>query len=116
MRKRKPKKLFRVYVTYFPDDTYYIGFSTKTEKAYEKYFGSNKDILALVKENPDSHGLTKETLYETEKRSYARMQEFLLQWQCRDDPLCRNDMINIRLRMSHLKDFVPLTWKPKHAS
>jgi len=111
-RKPKAKKTFKVYCTYFPDNTYYIGFSTKDGKAYEKYFGSNKDILALVKEKPAEHGLIKETLFETEKRSYARMQEFLLQWQCRDDPRCRNDMINVRLRMSHLKDFTPLIWKP----
>ena len=112
-RKTKPKKTFKVYCTYFPDNTYYIGFSTKDGKAYEKYFGSNKEILALVKEKPDEHGLIKETLFTTDKRAYARMQEFLLQWQCRDDPLCRNDMINIRLRMSHLKDFTPLSWQPR---
>ena len=109
---KKPKKTFKVYVTYFPDNSYYIGFSTKDGKAYEKYFGSNKEILQKVKDQPDNHGLVKETLFETEKRSYARMQEFLLQWQQRDDPLCRNDMINIRLRMSHLKDFTPLSWSP----
>lgn len=116
MTKRKPKKpkpTFKVYVTYFPNNEYYIGFSTKVGKPYEKYFGSNKDIMALVKENPDSHGLRKETIYETDKRSYARMQEFLLQWQSRNDPLCRNDMINIRLRMSHLKEFQPISWSPK---
>ena len=112
-RKTKPKPSFKVYCTYFPDNTYYIGFSTKTGKPYEKYFGSNKEILQLVKENPDSHGLVKETIYETNKRSYARMQEFLLQWANRADPLCRNDMINIRLRMSHLSEFEPVAWKPK---
>jgi hypothetical protein len=112
-RKKKPKKTFKVYVTYFPDNTYYIGFSTKEGKAYEKYFGSNKEILQLVKENPETHGLVKETIYESDKRSYARMQEFLLQWANRADPLCRNDMINIRLRMSHLKDFEPVIWSPK---
>ena len=115
-RKRTPKTKgsFKVYCTYFPDGTYYIGFSTKTGNAYEKYFGSNATILEMVKENPDSHGLVKETLYETDKRSYARMQEFLLQWQQRDDPNCRNDMINVRLRMTHLKDFEPISWTPKY--
>ena len=115
MTKRKPKKpkpTFKVYVTYFPDNTYYIGFSTKMGKAYDKYFGSNKQILEMVKENPDEHKLTKVTLFETDKRSYAKMQEFLLQWQQRDDPRCKNDMINIRLRMSHLKDFTPISWTP----
>jgi hypothetical protein len=112
-RKKKPKKTFKVYCTYFPNGEYYIGFSTKEGNAYEKYFGSNKEILQLVKENPDTHGLVKETIYESEKRSYARMQEFLLQWANRADPLLRNDMINIRLRMSHLKDFEPVVWKPR---
>jgi hypothetical protein len=112
-RKPKPKKTYKVYCTYYPDGSYYIGFSTKSGKAYDKYFGSNKEILALVKENPDSPGLIKETLYESEKRSYAKMQEFLLQWANRADPLMLNDMINIRLRMSYLKDFEPLVWKPK---
>ena len=115
-RTKKPKPIFKVYCTYYPNGEYYIGFSTKSGKAYEKYFGSNKDILQLIKDNPDSHGLKKETIYETEKRSYARMQEFLLQWQSRMDPLCLNDMINIRLRMSYLKDFHPISWNPKSYS
>lgn len=110
---RKPKKLFRVYCTYYPNGDYYIGFSTKNDKLYEKYFGSNKEILKLIKENPDNHGLVKETIFTTEKRSHARMQEFLLQWENRNDPHCLNDMINIRLRMSHLKDFQPVDWKPR---
>lgn len=78
--------------------------------AYDKYFGSNSEILALVKEG--NHDLRKETIAEFEKKSFAKMQEFLLQWQCRHDPNCRNDMINIRLRMSHLKDFEPIEWQP----
>lgn len=112
-RKTKPKKVYRVYVTYFPNGEYYIGFSTKEGKAYDKYFGSNKDILALVKENPDSHGLIKETIFESEKRSYARAVEAILQWDNRKDPLCRNDMWNVRLRLSHLRDLEVPEWKPK---
>ena len=114
MSKRKPKKLYRVYCTYYPNGQYYIGFSTKEGKPYEKYFGSNKDILQLVKENPDSHGLVKETIFVTEKRAEARMQEFLLQWENRHDPYILNDMINIRLRMSFLKGFQPVDWKPSN--
>lgn len=102
----KVKGSFKVYVTYFPDGKYYIGFSTKTGDAYEKYFGSSKHVLEFEGE------LKKETIAEFDKRSHARMQEFLLQWQQREDPLCLNDMVNIRLRMSHLKDFQPLDWKP----
>ena len=116
IKPKKPKPVFRVYVTYFPDNSYYIGFSTKVGKAYEKYFGSNKEILEMVKNQPTDHGLVKETLFETDKKSYGKMQEFLLQWQQRDDPLCRNDMINIRLRMSHLKEFNPISWQPRGVS
>ena len=113
-RKRTPKikGTFKVYCTFFPDGQYYIGFSTKTGDAYEKYFGSSKSVLEMVKESPDDHGLVKVTIAEFEKRSHARMQEFLLQWQQREDPLCLNDMINIRLRMSHLTDFEPVKWEP----
>ena len=115
-RKTKPKKrkpVYKVYVTYFPDNTYYIGFSTKVGKPYEKYFGSNKDILQLVKDNPETHGLVKDTIFESSKKAEARMQEFLLQWENRHDPFCLNDMINIRLRMSYLKGFQPIDWKPR---
>lgn len=78
--------------------------------AYDKYFGSNKAILEIVSNG--EHCLTKETLFESPKKAEAKMQEFLLQWENRHDPMCLNDMINIRLRMSYLKDFEPITWKP----
>ena len=113
MKKKRVKKVkptFKVYCTTFPDGTYYIGFSTKTGVAYDKYFGSNSEILEMVKKG--NHSLVKETVAEFDKRSYAKMQEFLLQWQCRHDSRCLNDMINIRLRMSHLKDFQPIVWEP----
>lgn len=115
MKKRikKPKTTFKVYCTYHPDGTYYIGFSTKMGAAYEKYFGSSKAILEHIKEHPEHHGLVKETIAEFDKRSYARIQEFLLQWENRHDEKCLNDMINVRLRMSHLKDFEPIEWAPK---
>ena len=41
------------------------------------------------------------------------MQEFLLQWQQREDDNCVNDMLHVRLRASHLKDFKPIHWEPK---
>ena len=107
MRQRKISKLHRVYVTYFPDGRYYIGYSGKTDKLYEKYYGSS----TIIKEYTGDD-LRKETLYESPKKNYAKIQEFLLQWQQRDDPNCINDMINIRLRLSHLSDFVPIEWKP----
>ena len=109
---KKPKPTFKVYVTHFPNGEFYIGFSSKSGSAYDKYFGSNKEILELVKSTPD-HGLVKETVFESEKRSEARIQEFLLQWDNRHNSLMRNDMINVRLRMSHLSNFVPIEWSPK---
>jgi len=108
-RKRKTavKKVHRVYCTYFPDGRYYIGYSCKPEKQYEKYFGSS----TIVKEYEGE--LTKETIAEFDQKSFAKMQEFLLQWQQREDPQCLNDMLNIRLRRSHLVEFKPKLWKPK---
>ena len=41
------------------------------------------------------------------------MQEFLLQWQCRKDPNCINDMLNIRLRSKFLENFIPVVWSPR---
>ena len=111
-RTKKPKKLFRVYVTYYPNGNYYIGFTTKEGKALDKYFGSNKEILALVKENPDTHGLTKDIIYVSEKRSFARAVEAVYQWENRSDPMCLNDMWNVRLRLSHLRELEVPSWKP----
>ena len=102
------KKNHRVYVTYFPDGRYYIGYSGKTDKQFEKYFGSS----TRIKEYTDND-LYKEVIFESEKKNEAKVQEFLLQWQQRDDPDCLNDMIHIRLRLKHLQDFQPITWEPR---
>jgi len=110
--KREPK-LHRVYCTYFPDDRYYIGYSCKTEKQFEKYYGSSSIVKEAIENNET---LSKEVILQTTKRNEAKMQEFLLQWQCRHDTLCLNDMLHIRLRLTHLKDFVPVTWKPRHST
>ena len=104
--RKKEKQIHRVYCTYFPDGKYYIGYSGKPQKLYEKYFGSS----SFVKEYQGE--LTKVSIAEFDKKSWAKMQEFLLQWENRNDPLCLNDMLNIRLRASHLKDFSPVIWKP----
>ena len=110
-RTKKVKPTHKVYCTYLPDGTYYIGYSSKMGEAYEKYFGSNKQILESVKSG--KHSFTKETIFESPKKAEAKMQEFLLQWENRHDPRCLNDMINIRLRMSYLSNFVPIQWKPR---
>ena len=110
---KKEPKLHRVYCTYLPDKRYYIGYSCKTEKQFEKYYGSS----TLVKEALD-YGLwlEKEVILQTPNRNEAKIQEFLLQWQCRHDDLCLNDMIHIRLRLKYLKDFRPVIWSPRHSS
>ena len=110
--KREPK-LHRVYCTYFSDGRYYIGYSCKTEKQFEKYYGSSSIVKEAIENNET---LQKEVILQTSKRNEAKMREFLLQWQCRHDSLCLNDMLHIRLRLTHLKDFVPVTWRPKHST
>ena len=111
MSPRPRKKLsipYRVYVTYLPDGRYYIGFSHKSPKLFEKYYGAS----GVIKEY-SSDELNKEVIAEYDKKSHAKMQEFLLQWKYRDDERCINDMIHLRLRLSYLKDFTPIDWTPK---
>ena len=111
-RKKKPaeKKIHRVYCTYFPDGRYYIGYSCKSERLFEKYYGSSK----IVKEWQRTDGeLSKETIVEYDTRNKAKLQELLLQLQQFNDPLCLNDMLHIRLNRRHLKDFAPIKWSPR---
>ncbi len=105
MAKKQPKT-HRVYCTYFPDGRYYIGYSCKTDKQFEKYFGSS----TIVKEHKED--LMKEVIAEYTSRAPAKIQEFLLQWQQRNDPNCVNDMLHVRLRASHLKEFKEIEWSP----
>ena len=108
-RKKKPaeKKIHRVYCTYFPDGRYYIGYSCKSERLFEKYYGSSK----IVKEYEGE--LSKETIVEYDTRNKAKLQELLLQLQQFNDPLCLNDMLHIRLNRRHLKGFAPIRWSPR---
>ena len=121
MAKRKPKetKKHRVYCTYFPDGRYYIGYSCKTDKQFEKYFGSSTKIKTILAEATANCKpvlgailLTKEVIIEYPSRAPAKMQEFLLQWQQRHDDRCVNDMLHVRIRASFLKDFEPIEWRP----
>ncbi len=107
MRKKKQSNPYRVYATYFPDGRYYIGYSNKSPKLFEKYFGSSKEIKESKEE------LCKEVIAEFTTKSHAKMQEFLLQWQYRHDEMCINDMIHLRMRLTYLKNFEPIEWKPK---
>ena len=116
MPKRRKKKTqraseHRVYCTYFPDGRYYIGYSCKPEKQWEKYYGSSREIR--------EHGTTdlkKELIATFPSRNQAKMQDILLHLENRHDEYCINDMIHIRLRLSHLKDFEPVDWSPSEYS
>ena len=92
------KKKHRVYVTTLDNGEFYIGYSGKADSEYENYYGSNERVI-------NAPNKTKETIAEYTRKSSAKMTEFLMQWENRHNPLCINDMINIRLRMSHLKDY-----------
>ena len=109
--RKKPSNPYRVYVTYLPDGRYYIGYSNKTDKLFQKYFGSS---VVIKEHSPEA--LTKEVIAEFDKKSHAKMQEFLLQWKYRDDPRCLNEMMHIRLKMSYLTEFKPIEWKPHSAA
>jgi hypothetical protein len=117
MAKKQPKT-HRVYCTYFPDGRYYIGYSCKTDKQFEKYFGSSSLVKNYLQENarhvgqPVDEILDKEVIAEYPSRAPAKIQEFLLQWQQRNDPNCVNDMLHVRLRASHLKEFKEIEWSP----
>ena len=107
--RKKPSIPYRVYVTYLPDGRYYIGYSNKSPKLFEKYYGSSK----VITEYSDQSQLKKEVIAEFATKSHAKVQEFLLQWKYRDDDRCINDMIHLRLRLSYLKNFTPIEWSPK---
>ena len=107
--RKKPPIPYRVYVTYLPDGRYYIGYSNKSPKLFEKYYGSS----GIIKEY-STEELNKEVIAEFDKKSHAKVQEFLLQWKYRHDDKCINDMIHLRLRLSYLKDFTPIEWSPKY--
>ena len=109
--RKKPPIPYRVYVTYLPDGRYYIGYSNKTDKLFLKYFGSARIIKEYLQYS-EIAPLTKEIIATFNKKSHAKMQEFLLQWKYRDDERCINDMIHLRLRMSYLKDFKEIDWTP----
>ena len=106
---KKPSIPYRVYVTYLPDGRYYIGYSQKPDKLFEKYYGSAR----IIKEYKDPSALTKEVIAKYSTKSHAKMLEFLLQWKYRDDDRCINDMVHLRLRLSYLKEFKEVAWSPK---
>jgi|TARA_B110000902_G_C14084845_1_gene504627 hypothetical protein len=107
-KKKSPeKKIHRVYCTYFPDGRYYIGYSCKSSRLFEKYYGSSK----LVTEYKGQ--LRKEVIREYESKNEAKFTEMLLQLQQMRDDKCLNDMIHIRLRMKYLQGYTSVHWTPE---
>ena len=96
-RKPLPKKVHRVYCTYFDDGKFYIGYSCKTDKLFEKYFGSSSYVTNYEGE------MRKEVVAEYDSKAHAKAVEHLLQWEYRLDERCINDKSNVRQRLSHLK-------------
>ena len=116
--KRRKKKAVRpsehrVYCTYFPDGRYYIGYSCKPQRQWEKYWGSSREIKEYTTNTPiEQQALKKELIVTYKNKNQAKLQEMLLQLQHRYDDNCINDMIHIRLRLKYLTDFEPIDWEP----
>jgi hypothetical protein len=105
-RKPSPKKVHRVYCTYFDDGKFYIGYSCKPEKQFEKYFGSSSYVSNYEGE------MRKEVVAEYDSKAHAKAVEHLLQWEHRLDERCINGMWNVRLRLSHLRTLQLPDWRP----
>ena len=107
-KKKKEPQTHKVYCTYFPNGDYYIGYSGKPHRLYEKYYGSSRYVLEYEGQ------LEKETIAEFDKKSHAKCVEAILQWENRHDEKMLNDMWNVRLRLSHLKDLKIPEWQPNN--
>jgi hypothetical protein len=95
MKSKLSEKLYKVYVTYYTDGSYYIGFTAKSGTALASYFGSNTIRDKLV-----SH---KEIVWTSKSKATAKLFELLLQLSRMDSPKCVNIMLNVRVRKDHLK-------------
>lgn len=90
------EKVYKVYITYYTDGSYYIGFTGKYGAALASYFGSNTIRDKLV-----SH---KEIVWTSKSKATAKLFELLLQLSRMDSPKCVNLMLNVRVRKDHMKD------------
>lgn len=89
------EKVYKVYVTYYTDGSYYIGFTAKYGTALASYFGSN-----TVRDKLVSH---KEIVWTSTSKATAKLFELLLQLSRMDSPKCVNIMLNVRVRKDHMK-------------
>jgi predicted GIY-YIG superfamily endonuclease len=99
MTKKIPKRteqVYKVYVTHYTDGSFYIGFTSKSGKALESYFGSN-----TIKDKLVDH---KKIVFTSKSKATAKLFELLLQLSMMDTPECVNDMLNVRVRVSHMRD------------
>jgi hypothetical protein len=115
-RLKRGEKSYKVYVTFYIDSSKYVGFTSKTGKALETYFGSNKPKDKLVDR--------KEIVFESNSKATAKLFELLLQLSVfdslentnvattflgsgpskkRSTQTYLNDMLNVRVRASHIK-------------
>ena len=119
MNKRRLKRgeqSYKVYVVFYTDSSKYVGFTSKTGKALESYFGSNTPKDKLVDR--------KEIVFESNSKATAKLFELLLQLSVfdslenvnvatsflgsetskkRSTQTYLNDMLNVRVRASHIK-------------
>jgi len=115
-RLKRGEKSYKVYVTFYIDSSKYVGFTSKTGKALESYFGSNTPKDKLVDR--------KEIVFESNSKATAKLFELLLQLSVfdslentnvattflgsgpskkRSTQTYLNDMLNVRVRASHIK-------------
>ena len=92
-------KRWKVYRTDLDDGTFYIGYSGKRGKAFDKYFGSGKEVKAY------KGGMKKRVLSSYDKKSHARFKEMLVQIKYMKDPKCLNKRIKIDIYLKNLQDF-----------
>ena len=121
LKLKRTEQVYKVFVTFNTDNSKYIGFTSKSGKALESYFGSNTPKDKLVDR--------KEIVFETKSKATAKLFELLLQLSVFDnlenvnvattflgsnDELLStskkrstqtylNDMLNVRVRASHIK-------------
>jgi hypothetical protein len=115
-RLKRGEKSYKVYVVFYTDSSKYVGFTSKTGKALESYFGSNTPKDKLVD--------NKEIVFESKSKATAKLFELLLQLSVMDSlentnvattflgsksskkrstQTYLNDMLNVRVRASHIK-------------
>ena len=84
---KQTKSVYNVYITYYTDGSFYIGFTSKTGKALESYFGSN-----TIKDKLVDH---KQIVFTSTSKATAKLFELLLQLSAMDSPKCVNDMLEL---------------------